>query len=381
MENHSPYKKSKNLLTKTEADFYVYLKAAVNNDFHINKMTRMCDLVDVDKRLRSKEYMSYFRSISQYHIDFTLCDPFSFKPVVCIELDDPSHERAGRIKRDKKVNKIFADINLPLLRIKTERKYSVENLRKIIDSSIKDASEKQFNHENNSSADEDTFDINIDRDDWPRKYEDKISKQKKESLISSGTLLIFAIIFILVAIQKIAHKPGATVRNIPKRGTESQIKPDNSKSRTNPSGLELSQKRIQQTPAPDTNEYTIKDVTITSPARIQSAKVAIPTENNDVKIKPNHYVGNFTVEMVWEGNYKSGDGIIALLDCGAQWLLIEQLASGIQLEHTVEKLTKETHTELLPTTNSSSSYYLITSYGSLQKWDRSGKVNEFRRRT
>jgi len=120
MENHSPYKKSNNLLTKTEADFYVYLKAAVNNDFHINKMTRMCDLVDVDKRLSGKKYMSLFRSISQYHIDFTLCDPLTFKPVVCIELDDPSHERSARIKRDKKVNKIFADINLPLLRIKTE---------------------------------------------------------------------------------------------------------------------------------------------------------------------------------------------------------------------------------------------------------------------
>ncbi len=370
MENHSPYKKSKNLLTKTEADFYVFLKAAVNNDFHINKMTRMCDLVDVDKRLRSKEYMSYFRSISQYHIDFTLCDPFTFKPLVCIELDDPSHERADRIKRDKKVNKIFADINLPLLRIKTERTYNVENLRKIIDSSIKDASGKQFIHENNSSADEVTIDINIERDEMAQQYDARKSN-KNMPAVWPWILLIVAI-FYLVSTHKnvktnIAPKKIATAKVIPRQ-------------RTNQPALKSSPKRIQPPPATVSNEYTIKDVTITSAPIIQPSNTIAATENNAVRIKPNHYAGNFTVEMVWDGNYKSGNGIIALLDCGEQWLLVEQLASGIQLEHAVQKLAKGSQTELLPTTNRSSNYYLITSSGSLQIWDSSGKVNEFKRR-
>ena len=34
------------------------------------------------------------------HIDFVLCDPGNLQPILCIELDDPSHNRPDRIERD-----------------------------------------------------------------------------------------------------------------------------------------------------------------------------------------------------------------------------------------------------------------------------------------
>jgi very-short-patch-repair endonuclease len=383
MENISPYKKSKNLLTKTEADFYVYLKAAVNNDFHINKMTRMCDLVDVDKSLSSKQYMSYFRSISQYHIDFTLCDPFSFKPVICIELDDPSHERADRIKRDEKVNKIFADINFPLLRIKTERKYNVEKLRNLIDSNLNNAKGKSSKLENHLSEDLEKIDIKIDQEGMAQKIVIPIIKPKIPGLVAPGIIVIIALILIPVAFKTLATKlisrPKTNIIKLdaPKPVPNVPRGFDNSRTKSN----STSKVKTQPSVAPANNSYNLKDITISTSSRNQLSNQGNQTNKNEVKIQPNHYAGNFTVEMVWEGNYKSGNGVIALLDCGTQWLLIEQLASGLQLEHKVKKLTKETHTELLPVTKSSSNYYMITSFGTLQEWNNSGKVNEFKRIT
>jgi very-short-patch-repair endonuclease len=383
MKNHSPYKKSENFLTKTEADFYVYLKAAVNNDFHINKMTRMCDLVDVDKSLSSKEYLSYFRSISQYHIDFTLCDPFSFKPLICIELDDPSHERDDRIKRDVKVNRIFADINFPLLRIKTERKYNVENLRNLIDGSLKYSREKSFKPENHLSEVGKKIDIKIDQDKMEQETVRLIIKPKILGLVATVIIAIFAFIFISVTIKKLTteliSRPKANIiqpytpKQVPivPRGFDDSRGENNSRSK----------EKTQPSVALRKNDYTLENVIISGSPVNQLSSQEKATEKKEVKIRPNHYGGNFTVEMVWDGNYKSGNGVIALLDCGTQWLLVEQMASGIQLEHIVQKVTKGNHTELLPVTKSSANYYMITSFGTLQEWDNSGKVNEFKRRT
>ncbi len=386
MKNHSPYKKSKNLLTKTEADFYVYLKAAVNNDFHINKMTRMCDLVDVDKSLSGKEYMSYFRSISQYHIDFTLCNPCTFKPIICIELDDPSHGRADRRKRDEKVNKIFADINLPLLRIKTERTYSVEDLRNLIEINLKSSTEIFQKKMIDFQEMEIPIDNRIDQVEIAQKN-GKTGNALRNilSLIAASLLVIFVIIITSLTFKKLStHIISGPMQNDVKSNNsklgyvvpKKEVAPDRKR---NTSKLTTKKIKSQKHTLPRDNKYTLADVTITRSGD-QPSNTEIKTEGEKVNISPTYYTGNFNIEMVWEGNYRSGNGIIALLDCGTKYLLIEKLTSGIQLEHTVKKVTQGTHTELLPTTSSPSSYYLITSNGTLQEWDNSGKVNEFKRR-
>lgn len=378
MEKRSPYQKSKNLLTKTEADFYVYLKAAVNNDFHINKMTRMCDLVDVDKSLSSNEYMSYFRSISQYHIDFTLCDPFSFKPLLCIELDDPTHDRDDRIKRDIKVNKIFADINLPLLRIKAERTYSVENIRNLIEENL-DRARRSYSKDNYTHTAQDKSPLKRDLSAGEKRYYSPV--------IWKFISIVLVITISIVLFKNLTKNSiSAATKGFPKSSDSKQtyIQPQKQvlrKIEQNKSTEATNNKKELLNIVPGKNTYTIEDVTISTRAISKPANPEIKDQNKEIKITPKLYSGNYTTEFVWEGNYKSGNGIIALLDCETQYLLIEQLASGIQIEHTVEKLRKETQTELQPIKEATSQYYVITSYGSLQEWDSSGMVNEFKRRS
>jgi hypothetical protein len=62
-------------------------------------------------------------------VDFVICDVLTFDPVAAIEVDDRSHLLPQRRGRDALVNAVFAEIGLPLLRVKARRTYSVAELR------------------------------------------------------------------------------------------------------------------------------------------------------------------------------------------------------------------------------------------------------------
>lgn len=84
---------------------------------------------------------------------------------------------------------------------------------------------------------------------------------------------------------------------------------------------------------------------------------------------------------MWKENYRSGNGVVALLDCGDRCLLIERQDSGIQTEQTVGKYKEGSNIKLQPVNESPTKYYLITNAGNLQEWDNSSLVNEFSHKT
>ncbi|HBZ36628.1 MAG TPA: hypothetical protein DEO26_02800, partial [Candidatus Veblenbacteria bacterium] len=51
------------------------------------------------------------------------------KPLLAIELDDSSHERAGRQDRDAEVERIFKEVGLPLLRLANQNQYNKDEIR------------------------------------------------------------------------------------------------------------------------------------------------------------------------------------------------------------------------------------------------------------
>ena len=128
-----PYQKRESLITKTELRFFKSLQKAVQDDFEIFAMVRIADLLRVDPALPNKR--KWLNKILAKHIDFVLCDPGSLQPLVCIELDDPSHDRDDRIERDIFVNQAFASAGLPLLRIPTQPSYLSREIRELIDKS------------------------------------------------------------------------------------------------------------------------------------------------------------------------------------------------------------------------------------------------------
>lgn len=72
---------------------------------------RMADFLDHQNKSVA------FNKISQKHVDFLVCLPGDWMPMLGIELDDDSHSKTEVKKRDMFVNAVFAQVGIQLLRI------------------------------------------------------------------------------------------------------------------------------------------------------------------------------------------------------------------------------------------------------------------------
>lgn len=129
-----PYYVRDRLVTKAELRFYRSLQKAVQDDFAIFVMVRIADILRVDQEATNKR--SWVGKILAKHCDFVLCDPGDLRPVMGIELDDKSHQRADRVARDEFVDSAFESAGLPLLRIPVRAKYHSREIRDLIDQKL-----------------------------------------------------------------------------------------------------------------------------------------------------------------------------------------------------------------------------------------------------
>ena len=67
--------------------------------------------------------------IDRKHVDFLICDPGSMAPALAVELDDGSHARPERRKRDRFVDRVFATAGLPLARIPAQAQYNTDAVK------------------------------------------------------------------------------------------------------------------------------------------------------------------------------------------------------------------------------------------------------------
>jgi very-short-patch-repair endonuclease len=130
-ERPMPYQKRDALVTKSELRFYRSLTKAAQDEFELFTMVRIADILQVDPEQPNKR--KWLNPILAKHVDFVICDQQTLQPLVCIELDDPSHNRPERQERDIFLNRAFASAGLPLLRIPTQNNYHAKELRELID--------------------------------------------------------------------------------------------------------------------------------------------------------------------------------------------------------------------------------------------------------
>ena len=110
-----PYRK-KYLLSKNEYWFYKNLKEIADKyGYAILAKIRFADLVEVNGEAGKSEYMKYFGKIKAKHIDFILCKKENLYPELLIELNDNSHKKEDRIKRDEFVKKIADKVGYKMI--------------------------------------------------------------------------------------------------------------------------------------------------------------------------------------------------------------------------------------------------------------------------
>gem|GEM_PF-5117525 len=121
-ESNFPYQINNNFLTENEKKLYYALENfGKKNNFHILSKVRLEDLLYLP--LKTKNRWKYHNKVKSYHIDFVICDYQSLKPKIAIELNDSTHSRPDRQKRDKFIKEVFESINLPLLWMETHNFY------------------------------------------------------------------------------------------------------------------------------------------------------------------------------------------------------------------------------------------------------------------
>jgi len=131
------YQKQKSILTDSESVFYKVLIKAVGSQYHIFAKVRLADFVWLANESETQKY--HLNQILGKHVDFLLCDNNSLSPMLCIELDDKSHELPDHQERDNFKNKLFESIGMPLLRVKLQNGYSSSYLYDLIEWKLKES--------------------------------------------------------------------------------------------------------------------------------------------------------------------------------------------------------------------------------------------------
>ncbi|CAO1666882.1 DUF2726 domain-containing protein [Halomonas sp. NYA30] len=121
LEKGKAYVGNEFLMTPTERDFYRFLESKYGDKYYIFAQVRVADVIkpNVNRYFsKTREYQALFRQISQWHFDYLLCQKEDFRIHCAIELDDPSHKRADRQRRDRILNAVCRDGGVVLKRMR-----------------------------------------------------------------------------------------------------------------------------------------------------------------------------------------------------------------------------------------------------------------------
>ena len=124
------YKRKSSILTQTENDFYAQLCNALHSaglDVIVWPQVNVSSIIEsVGKD--SQQRMKAFNRICRKSVDYVIVTRKTRETILCIELDDYTHNRNSRKERDNFINSIFNNVGIPLLRIKAEPNYNFSEI-------------------------------------------------------------------------------------------------------------------------------------------------------------------------------------------------------------------------------------------------------------
>lgn len=131
------YSLNKVLLSAAERSFLGVLEKAIQEEYYIFPKVRLADLTTIKASTNRRSWQRYFNRISSKHVDFVLCSKDDLEIKCAIELNDSSHRRPARQKRDDFITGLCEHINLPFLQVDAHRTYEVNNLKELIANKMK----------------------------------------------------------------------------------------------------------------------------------------------------------------------------------------------------------------------------------------------------
>ncbi len=118
------------LLTANERVFYAALRQALPAGMVIMVQVALNRVVEVRNPWRGDIWRdSRWNRIAQKSLDFVVMRSGDSRPVVAIELDDASHERPERRRRDELLDAVLASVGLAIIHQPVLPVYDIDSLR------------------------------------------------------------------------------------------------------------------------------------------------------------------------------------------------------------------------------------------------------------
>lgn len=106
------------IMTRNEQYFFDKLEKIIGDRFYIVPQAHLS--VFLSERIKGQNWRAAFHRINGKSVDFLLCEKGTSRPVIAIELDDFTHDRADRIERDRLVESICENSGILLVRFRDE---------------------------------------------------------------------------------------------------------------------------------------------------------------------------------------------------------------------------------------------------------------------
>lgn len=126
--NLNNYTTKKYIMTQTELIFFRNLKVITDE---LNLL--IFPQVNLERIIQTRNNNNSDRNrIKSRSVDYTIVNNKNCKIIACIELDDYTHNRERVKKNDEFKNLIFKQTNIPLLRVKVNNNYNLEEIKRIL---------------------------------------------------------------------------------------------------------------------------------------------------------------------------------------------------------------------------------------------------------
>lgn len=108
------YFAKKQIMTNAEKVFYDKLLATVGENYYVVPQAHLS--MFIDHKVKGQNWKAAFSTINGKSVDFLIVEKTTQKPALAIELDDYTHSRPDRVKRDAIVQEILSRAGIPLER-------------------------------------------------------------------------------------------------------------------------------------------------------------------------------------------------------------------------------------------------------------------------
>jgi len=127
-----PYVLADHLFSPAERSFLGVLDHVLGKDFRVMGKVRVADVLGIASCQTRSVWQKAFNQVSAKHFDFLLCRPDDLQPVCAIELNDLSHKRSKRRRRDDFLQDACAAAGLPLVFFPAQRSYVPDEVRGVL---------------------------------------------------------------------------------------------------------------------------------------------------------------------------------------------------------------------------------------------------------